>query len=153
MKWADTGFACLTLILGIYVVANGANYGYMSDGRPDAGFFPILVGFGIIVLSGVNILRALVGAEVIADHFDKMGLAKTAGMLAVLAIFLLTVPYVGMLLGSVPLVLALGFVINPSTSPQFLKFLVPVALLFPVAAWLIFSVNLGVRLIEGPLGF
>lgn len=153
MKWADAGFACLMLLLGIYIVVEGLDFGYMSDNRPGAGFFPTLVGIGLIALSSVNIFRAVSSLEVVEGYFDRAGLMKTVGMLVVLAIFLMVVPYTGMLLGSIPLVLALGFVINPSLSPQFLKYLVPVAILFPLVAWLIFSVNLGVRLIEGPLGF
>ena len=152
MKTIDTVFALATVVLGAIVIVYALEYGYTARGNPGPGFFPFWVGVGMVALGAVNAARAVAGRERLEDSFDRAGLLRTAGITAVIAIFLLAVDWTGMLIGIGLVVIALGFVIRPTLETGFVLRLVATGVLFPVVAWLIFSFYLGVRLVTGVFG-
>jgi hypothetical protein len=62
-------------------------------------------------------------------------------------------PVIGMIPGAFILILAIGFVISPILERGFVLRLLALAVIFPLATWLLFSVYLGIRLVDGKLGF
>jgi putative tricarboxylic transport membrane protein len=152
MKTIDTVFALATVLLGAFVIVYALDYGYTARGNPGPGFFPFWVGIGVVALGAVNAARAAAGREHLTESFDWIGLLRTAGIAAVIAAFLLTVDWTGMLIGIGLVVIALGFVIRPTLEAGFVLRLVATGLLFPFAAWLIFSFYLGIRLVTGVFG-
>lgn len=151
-KTIDRAFAAGIGALGIYVVWNALDYGYMRGVVPGPGFFPFWVGGALIGLSVVNVARSLRGLEVLDTRFDLAGFYKTLGIIAATAVFILTAPFFGMLVGSGLFILATAFVIRPRWTIGFAGRIVTVAILFPVFCYLLFAVYLGVPLVEGVFG-
>jgi putative tricarboxylic transport membrane protein len=153
MQKADAALAALTVVFGLWVAISGLNFGYTRGGGPGPGFFPFWVGLGIAVLGAVNVWRSLSGREIFYEFVDAAILVKVGGLAGAIALFLLAANHIGMLIGSGFLVLAIGFVIRPTLDRSFVLRLALIAIAVPIAAYVIFVVNLGVRIIPGPLGF
>ena len=151
-KTIDRVFAAAICALGIYIVWNALAYGYMRGVVPGPGFFPFWVGFALIGLSVVNLVRSLRGLDVPDAEFDLVGFYKTLGIIAATAAFILTARFLGMLVGSGLFILATAFVIRPRWTPGFAGKIVTIAILFPVFCYLLFAVYLGVPLLEGVFG-
>jgi hypothetical protein len=151
-KTIDRAFAAGICALGVYIVWNALNYGYMRGVVPGPGFFPFWVGVALIGLSVVNGVRSLLGRDVVHAEFDLVGFYKTLGIIGATAIFILTVPFLGMLVGSGLFILATAFVIRPRWTVGFAGRIVTIAILFPVFCYLLFAVYLGVPLVEGVFG-
>lgn len=152
-KTLDRIFAAGTGVLGIYVVWNALNYGYMRGVVPGAGFFPFWVGVGLIGLSIVNLLRSVRGIEVLDAAFDLAGSLKALGIVVVTVAFILTAPFFGLLLGSGLFILATAFVIRPRWTAGFASRIVAIAIVFPIFCHILFAVYLRVPLVEGVFGF
>jgi putative tricarboxylic transport membrane protein len=152
-KTLDRIFAVGTGVLGVYVVWNALNYGYMRGVVPGAGFFPFWIGVGLIALSIVNLLRSLRGIEVLDATFDLAGSLKALGIVTVTVAFILTAPFFGLLVGSGLFILSTAFVIRPRWTAGFASRIVAIAIVFPVFCHLLFAVYLRVPLVEGVFGF
>lgn len=149
----DQLFAAFLIFFGCYIVWTGTDYGYMRDTTPGPGFFPVIVGAVMVVLSVVNLLRSLNGAERLTDSMKLIDLAKIAGItLSLLAVVLLT-PYLGLMLAVALLMLVVGFTINPTLDKKFLLRLIPTCALFPVFLKFGFGHLLGIPIPVGPFGF
>lgn len=151
-KTIDRVFAAGICALGVYIVWNALIYGYMRGVVPGPGFFPFWVGVALIGLSVVNVARSLRGTGVLDGKFDLAGVYKTLGIIAATAIFILTAPWLGMLVGSGLFILATAFVIRPRWTVGFAGKIVTIAILFPMFCYLLFAVYLGVPLVEGVFG-
>lgn len=151
-RTVDAIIAIATSLLGVFVIVYALDYGYTARGNPGPGFFPFWVGVGMVILGLVNAGRAIVRIEKLDGGFDRAGMLRTAGIALIIAVFLFLVEWTGMLIGSGLVVIALGFVIHPTREASFVRRLVATGILFPVAAWLIFSVYLGIRLETGIFG-
>lgn len=151
-KTIDRIFAAGICVLGIYIVWNALSYGYMRGVVPGPGFFPFWVGAALIGLSLVNLVRSLRGLEVLDVTFDLAGFYKTLGIIAATTVFILTAPFLGMLVGSGLYILATAFVIRPRWTAGFAGKIVTIAILFPLFCYLLFAVYLGVPLVEGVFG-
>lgn len=149
----DRIFAVALLVLGLYIVRNAVEYGYMSGATPGPGFFPLWVGAGLAVLSVVNLARSLMGVERLDAVFDVVGLWKTLGIVAATVAFILLTPVVGMLLGSGLLIPAVAFIIRPRGSRTFALTVLAIALAFPIVCHFLFGVYLRVPIDRGALGF
>jgi hypothetical protein len=51
----DRLFAGALLLLGLYVVWNALEYGYMRGTTPGPGFFPFWVGLALAIFSAVSL--------------------------------------------------------------------------------------------------
>lgn len=148
----DRVFAIFLFLLGLGIAYAAPSYGYMIDGNPGPGFFPLLVGLAIAGLSMVNFVRSVTGKEKLAQNISLPGLIKPLGMLVVLVAFVFLVEPLGMILACAALVLAIGWIIHPHWDRLFAAKLIATAVLFPVAGELAFGVYLGVPLPKGLLG-
>jgi hypothetical protein len=149
----DRLFAGALLLLGLYVVWNALEYGYMRGTTPGPGFFPFWVGLGLAVLSVVNLVRSLAGAERLEAVFDFIGLWKTLGILAAAVVFVLVTPWLGMLAASGLLIPAVAFIIRPRWNGSFAFTIVVVSITFPILCHFLFRVYLRVPIDRGALGF
>jgi putative tricarboxylic transport membrane protein len=152
-KSIDRVFAVALLVLGLYIVRNAVEYGYMSGTTPGPGFFPLWVGAGLAVLSAVNLARSLMGVERLDAVFDVVGLWKTLGILAVTVVFILVTPWLGMLAASGLLIPAVAFLIRPRWNRRFALTIVAISLAFPIVCHFLFGVYLRVPIDRGVLGF
>lgn len=153
----DRLFAGILLLLGLYIVSNALEYGYMRGATPGPGFFPLWIGLGLAILSAVNLIRSVTGAETFdasdAHAFDAAGLYKALSIFAAITVFILLTPFLGMLTGTALLIPVIAFVLRPQWTLTFAATVVAIALVFPVACHYLFAVYLQVPLVEGPLGF
>ncbi len=152
-KAVDRLFAGILLFLGLYIVWNALEYGYMRGTTPGPGFFPLWVGLGLTILSAINIIRSVTGAERLDAAFDTAGLYKALSIFAAITVFILLTPFVGMLAGTALLIPVIAFVLRPRWTLSFAATIVAITLVFPVACHYLFAVYLQVPLVEGPLGF
>jgi len=149
----DRLFAGALLVLGLYVVWNALEYGYMRETTPGPGFFPFWVGLALAIFSAVNLLRSLSGAEVLDSLFDAGGFFKALAILAAIVVFIVATPFIGLLMGTALLIPVVAFVIRPRWTPTFAATILAIALIFPVVGHYLFGVYLQVPLVEGPFGF
>lgn len=148
----DQIFALFLVLFGFYIVWSGFDYGYMNGTTPGAGFFPVLIGGTISVLSAFNLYRAVAGKERLSGGIAKDDIAKIVLIsLAIAAVIFLT-PFLGLTLSVIAFMLAAGFIIRPSLAPGFLLRLIPVAILFPLFLRLAFGVWLRIPVPTGPFG-
>ncbi len=149
----DRLFAGILLLLGLYIVWNALEYGYMRGTTPGPGFFPLWIGLGLTILSAINIIRSVTGAEKLDATFDATGLYKALSIFAAITVFILLTPFIGMLTGTALLIPVIAFVLRPRWTLRFAATIAAIALVFPVACHYLFAVYLQVPLVEGPLGF
>ena len=152
-KAVDRLFAGILLLLGLYIVWNALDYGYMRGTTPGPGFFPLWIGLGLTILSAINVIRSVTGAEKLDATFDAAGLYKALSIFAAIAMFILLTPLIGMLIGTALLIPVIAFVLRPRWTLRFAATIAAIALVFPVACHYLFAVYLQVPLVEGPLGF
>ncbi|WMT85479.1 tripartite tricarboxylate transporter TctB family protein [Pelagibacterium sp. 26DY04] len=148
----DQLFAIFLVAFGCYIVWSGFDYGYMNGTTPGAGFFPVLIGSAIAVLSVVNLVRSLRGSEQLSGGLAKRDIVKIALLCAATALLIVATPYLGLTLSVIIFMLAAAFIIRPSLEPSFLVRLVPVAVLFPLLLRVAFGMWLRIPLPTGPFG-
>lgn len=154
MKMIDAAFAAITVLFGFWISIEGLSYGYLvSESRPGSGFFPFWVGVVIAVLGAINVFRSLAGLEQLSEAFEASGVARTAGLSLVMIVFLVVVPWLGMLLASGILILTSGLIIRPTKEFYFIARLLCLSVILPASAYIVLHLILGVRLIDGFLGF
>jgi putative tricarboxylic transport membrane protein len=149
----DRLFALGLFFLGLYIAVSAPSYGYLSEGNPGPGFFPLWVGILIAGLSIVNFVRSVAGKEKLSNEISLPGLLKPALVTLVLVAFVFLAEVLGMILACAALVLAIGRIIHPRWDRVFTMKILATAVLFPVAASLAFGTYLGVPLPVGVLGF
>jgi len=152
-RTADRVFAAALLLLGAYIVRNAVVYGYLRDAVPGPGFFPLWIGIGLILLSAVNLARSLLGRERLEGRFDRHSVVGTLAIGAIVVAFIVTAPWVGMVVGSGLLLPAVAFVIRPQWTARFAATMAAIAVLFPLLAYLLFAEYLRVPLVRGAFGF
>jgi hypothetical protein len=112
LKKIDFGFALVTLILGVYVVLEGFSYGFTAaDGQPGSGLFPIVVGFALIFLSVINVVRSRIDYLSIQEEFS---LLVTKRMLVILlgnGLIISLMVFFGIMLSTILSIMFTGFVI------------------------------------------
>lgn len=148
----DKIFAVITFLLGSYIAASAPSYGYMRDTVPGSGFFPLWIGLIIAGLSIINFVKSVARTEILTENFDRTSMIKSAGIAVALLAFILTIDYLGMLIGSGLLVLAIGWIIHPKWESMFAVKIVATAIIFPVVSHFLFGVYLNVLLPVGSFG-
>lgn len=149
----DRLFALFLMGFGIYILSVGIQYGYFRDGIPGPGFFPFWTGLAMAILSAINLINSIVGKESYADSLDREQVIPIVGVCAVLAAYLLIVPYLGMLLPVPLFVLGVAFTIQRRWDRGLTLKILASAALLPIGCYLVFGRFLDVTLIRGPFGF
>jgi hypothetical protein len=152
IKLLDKLFSLLTIVLGVYILFRAMEYGYWVRNAPGPGFFPIIASLGMLVLGAINLLRGLIGKEVIENELDLKSIVKSLVIVAIVIAFLLAAPYLGMLIGSAIMVFLIGLVIEDGKTAKFVVKLGVISCLFPLVAYFLFSRYLNVPLIQGIWG-
>ena len=144
--------ACM-IALGVAIVWSGFGYGYMSGTTPGAGFFPVLVGIALIVLSTLNLVRSLAGREILDAGLDFPTVLKIAAVVLAMAAMIVATPFIGLLLSVAFFMVATGLIIRPSTDVRFLATLCICAIVVPAFITYAFGTWLNVPIPVGPFGF
>jgi hypothetical protein len=124
--------------LGIAVTVYGARYSIGTASHMGPGYFPRMLGVGLILLGAVIALRALGGAD---DKFERFRLRPLIALLA-LGCFGLVVEQTGLLLGVLGVVV---FASAASTEFRFRESLISAVVLAGFSS-LIFVYGIGVQL-------
>jgi len=136
----------LMMALGSWILFTAIKLGYMSGQKPGPGFLPLWTGLGIIFFGlAIGITSLAGGGKKFKKVFVKKELINMASMTGcVLLVFALT-PVLGLL---VPLGVTSGIMSRVMGTRSWKK-VMGLALLVPVAMFLIFGIGLKARL---PLG-
>lgn len=150
----DRIFAGAQFLLGAYIIVIALDYGLIrGPDVPGAGFFPLLAGIALCLLSAANLARSFLGLE---NYTELVSLRQVRSIIVVvlaIACYLILAPYLGMLLALPPLILAIGIGIQGEIDRGLLVRLAIIALILPVGCYAVFAWFLDVSIIEGPLGF
>lgn len=138
---------------GGYLIWAGLGYGYMLGTTPGPGYFPVLIGGVLVVLSLVNFVRSVGGIEKIKVDMSRRDIAKFAMIVAILLVFVYLIDFLGLTLATMLMMFAIAFVIRPSLARNYLLRLTLTAVLTPIACKLIFGNLLHVPIPTGILGF
>ncbi|ADH89038.1 hypothetical protein Snov_1734 [Ancylobacter novellus DSM 506] len=153
MQRLDQAVALALGLFGVYLVWAGFGYGFMQGTTPGAGFFPVLIGGALTVLSLVNLVRSLVGAEVLEDAMTTGDVIRFAAVAAALFLYVWLAPLLGLALSTMALMAVTGLIIRPSLEPRFLVRLALVSIIFSLVCVWVFGNLLGVPMLVGPFGF
>ena len=140
-------------LLGVYLVVAGFGYGFMRDTTPGAGFFPVLIGGVIAVLSLVNLFRSLAGMEILKAAMTKGEGLRFVAVAAALLAYVWLAPVLGLALATMALMIVVGLIIRPTLEPGFLARLLALSVVFSLACVWIFGTLLRVPMLSGPFGF
>jgi|EndMetStandDraft_3_1072993.scaffolds.fasta_scaffold13075_3 putative tricarboxylic transport membrane protein len=149
---ADQLFAVFLILLGAYIAWAGFGYGYMNGTAPGAGFFPVILGIVIAMLSIVNLVRSLAGAERLAKGISPRDLIKIAGVAAALAAVIIAIPHIGITLASMGLMVAIAAIIKPSLEPRYALRVATCSIAVPLFCRVAFGNWLNIPLPTGPFG-
>jgi putative tricarboxylic transport membrane protein len=135
--------------LGVYVITEARNWGYIGNDGPGPGFFPLWYGIVMLVLSLVLVVSSLRRKAAAEGGVDWRGIGRVGATWLALAI-------------AVGLLKVLGFVLSFALlSFTIIRFLYQQSALraFTIAAsyaigfWLLFDLALGIELPTGWFGF
>lgn len=149
----DQAVALALAAFGVYVAYAGFGYGFMQGTTPGSGFFPILIGGAIAVLSLVNLVRSLVGIERLEAAMTQGEVARFAAVAAAMLAYVWFAEPLGLALATMLLMAVTGLIIRPSLQPAFLVRLALVSVLVPLFCVWAFGTLLRVPMLVGPLGF
>lgn len=149
----DKAVAGLLILFGAWLIWTGIGYGIMQGTTPGAGLFPLIMGIAIVVLSTINLFRAVSGRERLSGGMPRREIVKSAAVVVILVVTLLLIPVLGMTLASMAAMVVIGLVLRTDPSRAFLVRLAAVSLLTPLVCWWLFDGLLGVPVPVGPLGF
>ncbi|MBH0239604.1 tripartite tricarboxylate transporter TctB family protein [Methylobrevis albus] len=149
----DKAVAGLLILFGGWLIWTGLDYGIMQGTTPGAGLFPLIMGIAIVVLSAINLFRAVTNLETLSAGMSRREIIKAAGVVVVLIVSLLLIPVLGMTLATLGAMVVIGLLLRTDPSRAFLVRLAAVSLLTPIICWWLFDGLLGVPVPVGPLGF
>ncbi len=105
----DLGLSIMLALLGIYIAWEGTIFGYQDAAVPAAGFFPVWIGAGLALFSVLNIIK-VVRRLGLFGTIETMEVVRVGLVSLALVAFVLISDVVGMLVASVPLMIAIGCV-------------------------------------------
>lgn len=140
------------IALGVHIVWMSIGYGYIVRNVPGPGFFPFWVGLGIVLLSVLNLWKALRLER--GERRDREGWAalRVVGIVLAMSLTILALPWLGMILATGLLIPIVGIIINGGIDRAFALRIVPAAVLMPIACYYVFGRFLNVPLITGVFG-
>ncbi|MDH2329022.1 tripartite tricarboxylate transporter TctB family protein [Cereibacter sp. SYSU M97828] len=153
LRTFDALAAAFLVLFGGYLVVTGIGYGVMSGTTPGSGLFPLAMGMVIGALSVVNLWRALTGREDLGEGMPRAELLRAAAVVAVLAGFVVAIPFMGMTIAAALMMLGIGLILAERRDGRMLARLVAVSVVVPAASLLVFDRVLNVPVPTGPLGF
>lgn len=153
IRLLDQVVALLLIALGAYLVSQGLGYGFMQGTTPGAGYFPVLMGGVLIVLSIVNLLRSLGGLERLKSDMTRGDIVRFGGVVVAMLAFVAITPWLGMTVATMLLMLAISLIIRPSLEGRYLVRVGVTAVVVPVVCKLLFATLLRVPVPVGVLGF
>jgi len=141
----DVAVSMLLFLAGAYISYVGGTYGYLEEGAPAAGFFPLWIGFGVMAFSAVNLFNAL----------RRVGMVRTIDTAEILRVVLCSLAMIafvwlggriGMVTASYLLMLAIGAIFGPRTR-TFYAFLAIVSAGMTAVLYVVFGILLSVPLL------
>ncbi len=143
----DIIVSLLLICLGIYIIWSGLGYGYALDGVPEAGFFPLWMGIGLVGSCGVNLYR-IHARRAIADgaSIAASELGRAAGTLVLMAAFIGASFVIGMRVSLFLLMVSLGVLFGPREKRFYVAITVISLVVTGLLHW-VFQNLLGVPLI------
>lgn len=149
----DTVVSVLLALFGCGVIVYAARYGFTQDRIPGPGFFPMISGVMIAVLSVVNLIRSLSGVEKLEGGIGARQALSIAGICGLLLLYVFAAPYLGLLLPLPFVLVALAYLIEPKPGLWPFAQMAALSVCFTIVCGYLFGTVLGVLLPAGPLGF
>jgi len=153
IRQLDQAVALFLIGLGGYLIWAGRQYGFMQGTTPGAGYFPVLMGGVLVVLSVVNLGRSLGGLERLKADMTRGDIVRFVGVVVAMLAFVAATPWLGMTVATMLLMLAISLIIRPSLRGRHLVRVGLTAVIVPVVCKLLFSELLRVPIPSGALGF
>lgn len=153
MRKANIITSLIFVTCSLYIMVQSLGMEYMDkDGVPGPGFVPMWAGALIGMLSLLMLYMNTIGNRPDSNKeqvFDKRFVKNAATLLGASAIAMALVPVLGML---TCIGLLTGY-LSRALGTKNIKANIAMAVLTPVAFWLVFTLALEVRFPEGLLGF
>lgn len=151
----DRAFTALMLGLGIFVMVSAWNYGLYRNNVPGPGFFPMIAGVLITVLSTAILLRDISGKLRMTGVIAWPLVAAVTGLTLLIIAFVVAAPIIGMAIASFVMMVIVGYLSEEDgkRKGRFPLKLVGAALATVIVCQILFGTVIKVPLLAGPLGF
>lgn len=142
------GFSLFFFLFSLAFTFMSFQFEFLTDsGRPDAGFFPIIIGILLIIFSGISCLKDLKHGTKAAE--GNVYVREMAWIIGLIAALLLVLKYIGALISMIIFIFAVLFLFNREKMAQNLM----LSILVPAIIFLLFDYWLNAGLPKGMLGF
>lgn len=141
----EIGVSALLILFGAYIAYGGLGFGYLEDSAPGAGFFPVWTGLGLVLCSGINLVKVVRRSDLMSA-IEGAELARVALATLALVGFVWLGGIIGMMPAAFLLMLAIGAIFGPRERRFYLG-LVAVSAGMTAALYFIFGVMLAVPLL------
>lgn len=145
LRLFDLGLSAIFALLGVYIVWQGTGYGYQEGTVPAAGFFPVWIGAGLALFSALNFFKIARQSGLLGE-VDKMEILRVGLVSLTLVGFVLISDVVGMLVASVPLMIAIGCIFGARDVRSFVS-VSAIAVVMAAILYLVFGVVLAIPLL------
>jgi hypothetical protein len=151
----DRAFTILMFGLGIFVVASAWNYGLYRNNVPGPGFFPMIAGILITILSAAILVRDVSGRLRMIGDIAWPIVGAVVGLTFLIVAFVITAPIIGMGIASFIMMIVVGYLSEEDGKRKglFPLKLIGASLAIVITCHLLFGALIKVPLLEGPLGF
>ncbi len=141
----DIGVSALLIVFGAYVAYKGMVFGYVEAGAPGAGFFPLWIGLGLAIFSGVNLVKAIRRSGMLAT-IDGREFVRVALCSVAMAGFVWLGGIIGMMVSAFLLMFGIGVIFGPRTR-NFYVLLAVVSAGMTAVLYIVFGILLAVPLL------
>lgn len=145
LRLFDFGLSAIFALLGIYIAWQGATFGYQDGSVPAAGFFPVWIGAGLALFSTLNLIKVLKRSGLIGS-VETMEVVRVGLVSLALVCFVMVSDFVGMLIASVPLMIAIGCVFGARDARSLIS-VSAIAITMAAILYLVFGVVLAIPLL------
>jgi hypothetical protein len=141
----DLGLSAIFGLLGLYMIWQGSGYGYQEGSVPSAGFFPVWIGAGLALFSALNFLKVVRQSDLLCS-VERMEVVRVGLVSVALVGFVLLSQFIGMLVASVPLMIAIGCIFG-ARDARSLAAVSAIAVGMAFILYLVFGVVLAIPLL------